>query len=179
MISPVDRLAALLQEGDNKLPPVQCWNPPLSGDIDIRIARDGTWYHEGSRFERQALVRMFSGLLKREGGEYFLVTPVEKWRIRVDDAPFVAINCEVIGTGSEQELVFHTNVEDRVHCNAQHPLRVVIDPVSGEPSPYVLVRSGLEAKLSRSVFYCLADLAQVRRDGTAGVWSNGCFFALA
>lgn len=171
------QVEALLNAGGHSLPPVHRWNPPLSGDIDIRIARNGDWYHEGTRFERQALVKLFASILKREGDEYFLVTPVEKWRIRVEDAPFVAIDCEVLGEGNEQQLVFMTNVDDRVHCNAEHPLRVVTDPVSGEPAPYVLVRDGLEAKLARSVFYRLVELAD-DQDGASGIYSGGVRFSL-
>lgn len=173
-----EHLAAFLAAGEKKLPPLHLWDPALSGEIDIRIARDGAWYHEGVRFERQALVRMFASILKREGDEFFLLTPVEKWRISVEDAPFLAIACEVIGVGQDQQLLFVTNVGDRVHCNATYPLRVVTDPVTGEPSPYLLVRQGLEARLSRSVFYQLADLAESHVDRPAGVWSGGHFFAL-
>lgn len=175
-MSDVDRLEALLR-GGNRLPPVQQWQPPLSGDIDIRIARNGDWYHEGTRFNRQALVTLFASILRREGDGYFLVTPVEKWRITVEDAPFVAIDCEVLGEGDRQQLVFITNVDDRVACDAQHPLRVVVDPATGEPSPYVMVRDGLEARLARSVYYRLVERA-VEHDGVAGVWGGGCFFAL-
>lgn len=171
------RVEALLRAGGNRQPPLAQWNPPLSGDIDIRIARDGSWYHEGSPFRREALVRLFSTILRREGDEYFLVTPVEKWRIRVEDAPFIAVDCEVVGSDRQQQLVFITNVDDRVACDAQHPLRVVVDPASGEPSPYVLVRDGLEARLARSVYYRLAALA-VDNDGATGTWSGGRFFAL-
>lgn len=172
-----EQVEALLKAGGNSLPPVHRWNPPLSGDIDIRIARNGDWYHEGTRFERQALVKLFASILKREGDEYFLVTPVEKWRIRVEDAPFVAIDCEVLGAGDEQQLVFITNVDDRVHCNADHPLRVVTDPATGEPAPYVLLRDGLEAKLARSVFYRLVEIAD-DQGGVPGLYSGGVRFAL-
>lgn len=170
-----EQVEALLKSGGNSLPPVHLWNPPLSGDIDIRIARNGDWYHEGTRFQRQALVKLFASILKREGDEYFLVTPVEKWRIRVEDAPFVAIDCEVLGEGAEQQLVFITNVDDRVHCNAEHPLRVVTDPATGEPAPYVLVRDGLEAKVARNVYYRLINLS-VPAGSAYGVYSGGgCF----
>lgn len=171
------QVESLLKAGGNASPPVHEWSPPLSGDIDIRIARDGTWYHEGVRFERQSLVRLFSSILKREGDDYFLITPVEKWRLRVEDAPFAAIDCEVVGEGAQQQLVFITNVDDRVLCDALHPLRVATDAFSGEPSPYVMVRDGLEARIARSVFYRLVDRA-VERGGVPGVWSNGQFFAL-
>ncbi len=172
------RVETLLRDGSGKLPPVQLWNPPLSGDIDIRIARNGDWYHEGSRFERIALVKLFSSILKREGDDYFLVTPVEKWRIRVEDVPFLAVDCEVLGEGKSQQLVFTTNLDERVHCNAVHPLRVVTDPLTDEPSPYVMVRNGLEARLSRSVFYRLASVVTHASD-PMGLYSGGQYFTLA
>lgn len=171
------QVESLLKAGGNAPPPLHEWNPPLSGDIDIHIARDGAWYHEGEIFQRQSLVRLFCSLLKREGDDYFLVTPVEKWRLRVEDAPFAAIDCEVVGEGGQQQLVFITNVDDRVLCDAAHPLRVATDTESGEPSPYVMVRDGLEARMARSVFYRLVDRA-VERDGVLGVWSGGQFFPL-
>lgn len=174
----IEQVEALLKTDGNSRPPVHLWNPPLSGDIDIRIARNGDWYHEGTRFERHALVKLFASILKREGDAYFLVTPVEKWRIRVEDAPFMAIDCEVLGEGREQQLVFITNVDDRVHCNAEHPLRVVNDPQTGEPSPYVMVRDGLEARVGRSVFYRLADLAADAGGGIPHIYSGGVTFAL-
>lgn len=171
------RVGLLLGGGSNTLPPLDDWKPPFSGDIDIRIARDGTWYHEGGRFGRESLVRLFSTILKREGDDYFLVTPVEKWRLRVEDVPFVAIDFETLGEGRGQQLVFVTNVDDRLLCDAAHPLRVEIDPANGEPSPYVEVRRGLEARLTRNVFYRLAGRA-VEHDGAIGVWSGGSFFTL-
>lgn len=173
-----DQVETLLKESGSALPPVQSWHPPLSGDIDIRIARDGTWYHQGTRFERESLLRLFASILKREGDEYFLVTPVEKWRLRVEDVPYIAIDVEILGEGEEGELVFRTNVGDSVHANALHPLRVETDPDTGEPSPYVMVRHGMEARLSRSVFYRLVENAELRDDGTVGIWSGGNFFAL-
>lgn len=166
------RVEALLKEGGSRLPPVYLWNPPPCGDIDIRIARNGDWYHEGTRFERIALVKLFASILKREGDDYFLVTPVEKWRIRVEDAPFTAIDCEVLGEGEAQQLVFTTNLDERVHCNAEHPLRVMRNQVTGEPSPYVMVRGGLEAKVVRSVYYRLAERV-VERAGWPVVLSGG------
>lgn len=168
---------ALLKEGGQARPPVHLWNPALSGDIDIRIARDGAWYHEGTRFEREALVRLFASILKREGDEYFLVTPVEKWRIRVEDAPFIAVDAEVLGDGITQQLVFRTNLGDTVHAGGHHRLRVVHNADSGEPSPYVMVRDGLEARVGRNVFYRLVDRA-VEHDGRVGLFSNGVFFPL-
>lgn len=168
---------ALLKSGSTSRPPVNDWHPPLSGDIDIRVARDGSWWHEGTRFEREALVRLFASILRREGDGYFLVTPVEKWRIRVEDAPFIAIDVEILGDGDMQELVFRTNLDDTVHANGRHRLRVLHDAATGEPSPYVMVRDGLDARVGRNVFYRLVDRA-VEHDGHFGVFSGGEFFPL-
>lgn len=158
-------------------PPVHLWNPALSGDIDIRIARDGTWYHEGAPIRREALVRLFASILRREGDDYFLVTPVEKWRITVEDVPFVAVDMEVSGAGEAQQISFETNVGDRVAAGRDHPLRFARDPGSGAPVPYVRVRDGLEARVDRKSFYRLAELGEVH-DGWFGVWSGGVFFGM-
>ena len=159
------------------LPPVHLWNPPFCGDLDIRIARDGTWYYLGTPFGRQELVRLFSTILKIEDGKYLLVTPVEKVGITVDDAPFVAIDFEVAGKGRDQEIVFETNVGDETIASAETPMRVVRDPKTGEPSPYVLVRAGLEALIDRKSFYRLVDICE-HHDGWFGVWSKGEFFGV-
>ena len=152
------------------------------GDFDMRIARDGTWYYRGSPIGRKPLVRLFSTVLRRdEAGGYWLVTPVERGRILVDDAPFVAVAMEVAGEGAGRQLTFTTNLDHIVAAGPDHPIRVAIDPDTGEPSPYVLVRDGLEALIARPVFYDLVELAEER--GTAGtrelgVWSGGRFFTL-
>lgn len=162
--------------------PVDQWHPPLSGEMDMRIARDGTWYHEGDPIERKALAQLFSSILRLdEDGRYYLVTPVERWGIQVDDAPFVATRLRVEGQGEHQRLHFTTNLEDEVTLDAEHPLRVEVDPETQEPSPYLLLRSNLEALVGRNVFYQLAELAVEREDRGAtrlGVWSCGHFFAL-
>ena len=158
-------------------PPVHLWNPPFCGDLDMRIARDGTWFYLGTPIGRAGLVRLFSSILKREGDAYFLVTPVEKVGITVEDAPFVAVDFEVSGEGRDQVLSFVTHVGDRAEAGPEHPIRMPRDDRTGEPSPYVLVRGGLEARISRAVFYELADLA-VERDGQLGVVSGGAFFPL-
>ena len=154
----------------------------LAGDIDIRIARDGTWYHEGRPIRRMALVRLFAGILERDSnGEYFLRTPVERRRIRVDDAPFVAVESTVEGDGPEREVRFRTNVDDRVTAGPDHPLRVAIDAATGEPSPYVHVRGNLEALIARPVYYDLVNAGRIgRRAGreVLGIDSRGCFFVL-
>ena len=164
------------------LPPVHAWNPPFCGDIDMRIARDGTWYYMGSPIGRKPMVRMFSSILRHDAdGKYYLVTPVEKVGIIVDDAPLLAVEMTVEGEGAERILAFRTQVDDVVVADAAHPIRGVIDPVSGEPSPYVLVRDRLEALIARAVFYDLVELAEEREvEGvlTLGLWSAGTFFAL-
>ncbi|WP_294612701.1 DUF1285 domain-containing protein [uncultured Roseovarius sp.] len=159
------------------LPPVHLWNPPFCGDLDMRIARDGTWFYLGTPIGRVELVRLFSTILRRDGDDYFLVTPVEKVGITVDDAPFVAVDFEVSGTGESQELRFETNVGDHMTADPDHPIRVIRDPETGEPSPYVLVRTNLEALIDRKSFYRLVDIG-VHHEGWFGVWSGGAFFGL-
>lgn len=158
------------------LPPVEKWHPALSGDIDIHIKADGSWWHEGAPFVRDKLVRLFASILKKEADEYFLVTPVEKWRIRVDDAPFVAQLMSVEGCGLNQQIQMVTNVGDGLVVNAQHPLLMGVD-VQGDWVPYVEVRAGLRAKVSRNVYYQLADIA-LENGGKAGVYSCGSFYLL-
>lgn len=161
--------------------PVERWNPALCGDMDMRIARNGDWYHQGERIAREALVRLFASILRRDAdGEYYLVTPVEKWRIRVDDVPFVTGLLDVSGSGREQQLTFTTNVGDRIVAGSEHPLDVHYT-TDGEPSPYLLVRGGLRALLSRALFIELAGLAEpFEEDGRSmlAVWSDGCRFTL-
>lgn len=171
-------LAALPKKGP---PPVHLWNPPYCGEIDIRIARDGTWFHEGSPIGRPAMVRLFASILKREGARYYLVTPVEKVGIRVDDAPFVAVDVTATGAGAQQRLTFHTLTDDTVMAGPEAAIRVARDPVTGEPSPYVHVRAGLEALIDRKTFYRLVDLGtheEVDGTGWFGVWSAGTFFPM-
>ncbi|MBQ0750682.1 MAG: DUF1285 domain-containing protein [Roseovarius sp.] len=157
------------------LPPVHLWNPPFCGDLDMRIARDGTWFYLGTPIGRPELVRLFSTILRRDGDAYFLVTPVEKVGITVDDAPFVAVDFESEGTGAAQTLRFETNVGDHVTAGPDHPIRVTRDPETGEPSPYVLVRANLEALIDRKSFYRLVDIGD-RHEGWFGLWSGGQFF---
>ncbi|WP_093114762.1 DUF1285 domain-containing protein [Salinihabitans flavidus] len=161
------------------LPPVHLWNPEFCGDLDMRIARDGTWFYLGTPIGRPELVRLFSTILRKDGDDYFLVTPVEKVGITVDDAPFVAVDFEAEGTGHDQLLTFETNVGDTAAAGPDHPIRVARDPDTGEPSPYVLIRANLEALIDRKSFYRLVDLgAHETVDGTDwfGLWSGGEFF---
>ena len=161
------------------LPPVHLWDPPFCGDLDMRIARDGTWFYQGTPIGRPALVRLFSTILKREGGKYFLVTPVEKVGITVDDAPFVAVDFRAEGQGEDQRLTFVTNVGDEASAGPEHPLRVIRDPESGEPAPYIHIRAGLEALIDRKSFYRLVELGtHAPHEGAEwfGLWSGGVFF---
>jgi len=174
-------LLAQIPKAEKGLPPVHLWNPDFCGDIDMRIARDGTWYYLGTPIGRKPMVKLFSTIIRRDGDDYFLITPVEKVGIKVDDAPFVAVTLEVEGQGETQVLRFSTNVEEQVVANDEHPLRVVIDPLTQEPAPYILVRHNLEALIHRNVFYQLVELAQTRQiDGQnwLGVWSCGVFFPI-
>ena len=170
-------LEAKKASGGKGLPPVHLWNPEFCGDIDMQIKRDGSWDYMGSAISRPAMVRLFSTILRHdEDGKYYLVTPVEKVRIRVDDAPFTVIEMRREGEGQEQVLHFRTNVDDSLVMDEAHPLRVEFS-TSGEPAPYILVRDRLEALITRSVYYELAEMVE-ERDGQFGVWSSGIFFAL-
>ena len=176
-------LASLQREaaGLRGLPPVEKWNPPHCGDIDIRIARDGTWFHLGAPIGRKELVRLFSTILRKDPDGFHLVTPAEKMRIAVEDAPFVAVLLRAEGEGREQRLVFATNVGDETQAGTDNPLRVETNPETKEPAPYVHVRRGLEAKIARPVFYQLVELAvpgEGAHNGFLGVWSCGVFFRL-
>jgi hypothetical protein len=161
--------------------PVHLWNPDFCGHIDMRIARDGTWFYQGTPIGRKPMVRLFANILRRDGDEYFLITPVEKVGISVEDAPFVAISLEVSGQGEQQVLRFTSNVEDSCEASAEHPLRVTIDPLTEQPSPYIRMRTNLDALIHRNVFYQLVELAVSRvMDGQSwlGVWSHGEFFVI-
>lgn len=176
-----DLLGQIPKQGKKGLPPVHLWNPPFCGDLDMRIARDGSWYYMGTPIGRPAMVRLFSTVIRRDGDRYFLVTPVEKVGIQVDDAPFVAVRLAVEGEGETQRLRFTTNVDDEVEVGAEHALRVVIDPQTQEPAPYVHVRANLEALVHRNVFYELVDLAipgVIDGENWLGVWSGGVFFPI-
>lgn len=159
------------------MPPLEQWNPPFCGDLDMQIKRDGTWFYEGTPIGRTELVKLFSTILWREGDKYFLVTPVEKVGITVEDAPFVAVDFDVTGSGAEQVLTFTTNLDDQAKAGEAHPIRVERDPETGEPSPYVLIRRNLEALIDRKSFYRLVDLG-AHHDGWFGLWSGGVFFGI-
>jgi uncharacterized protein len=163
-------------------PPVHLWDPPYCGDIDMRIAADGTWFYQKTPIGRPALVRLFASVLKREGDRYFLVTPVEKCGISVDDAPFLATELNVEGEGARRTLRFTTNVGDEVGCGADHPLRFEPEVGTGGLKPYLHVRRDLWAKVTRALFYDLVELGEERDvDGVRmyGVVSGGQFFVMA
>lgn len=171
-------IAAAKQAPGRGLPPVHLWNPAHSGEIDIVITADGRWVHEGATINRTPLVRLFSTVLRRDPDGYWLVTPVEKMKITVEDAPFIAT---ALDAGADAEgrpvLRFATNVGDEVEAGPDHLIRVEIDPATDEPRPYLHVRRGLEALISRPVFYELVEMAQ-ERDGTLGVESGGTWFPI-
>ena len=152
------------------------------GEFGLHIARDGTWLYRGSPIRRVPLVKLFSTVLRRaDDGSYWLVTPAERGRITVEDAPFLAVELTATGEGRDQILSFRTNVDDIVSADESHPLRVAADDATGEPSPYIVVREGLEARLTRAVFYELVELGREERTAEGvhyGVWSKGRFFIL-
>ena len=164
------------------LPQVHLWNPPFCGDLDMRIAADGTWYYLASPIGRPALVKLFASVLKREGDKYFLVTPVEKCGIVVEDAPFLAVELKVARGDRGRALCFRTNVDDWVACGSDHVLRFETEPETGGLKPYLHVRSGLWAKVTRALFYDLVELGEEHDIGGErmfGVVSAGAFFAMA
>ena len=161
-------------------PPVHLWDPPFCGDIDIRIAADGTWFHAGTPIGRPALVRLFASILRREADGVMLVTPVEKLRLMVEDAPFVAVEL-ALGEEPVPRLCFRTNVDEWVTADAEHPL-VFRPGAAGGLKPYLQVRPGLEARVSRALFYDLVDRGELREHGgqsTFGVASGPLFFTMA
>ena len=176
-ISAESLASAARKAGKKGPPPVHLWNPPFCGDLDMRIARDGTWFYLGTPIGRHELVKLFSSIIRKDDDDYFLVTPVEKVGITVDDAPFVAVDFNREGDG----LVFETNVQDMVVAGPDHPIRVIRDPQTGEPSPYVLIRRNLEALIDRKSFYRLVELGEVAThegEDWFGVRSQGEFFPI-
>ncbi|MET0249956.1 MAG: DUF1285 domain-containing protein [Sphingobium sp.] len=170
-------IARLLEE--KRLPPVEQWNPDHCGDSEMRIARDGTWFHQGSPIGREAMIRLFSTILRRESdGSYVLVTPAEKLSIVVDDAPFVAVELKSEGTGRNRQLAFRLNTGELVTTGPDNAL-TVRDGDDG-PHPYLHVRAGLDALVARSVYYELMNLALEEGGdaGRVGLWSGGAFFPL-
>ncbi len=181
--TPVRGLSDIDELTGKRLPPVHTWHPDHCRDIDIRIDSDGAWHYMGSPITRKRMVRLFSTILRRDDDErYYLVSPVEKCGIAVDDVPFVAIEMQVSGSGPEQDLGFVTNVGDEVIADASHPLRFIANRESGAYVPYVLVRDRLDARISRSVYYDLIEHGCVHHHDGAdrfGVWSGGRFWPMA
>ena len=161
----------LEQQRNKKLPPVETWKPKNLGAIDIKISRDGTWVHEGGEIKRKELVQLFSTILVKEENRYFLVTPVQKLRIEVEDAPFVAVSFQVRGEPPETDIIFETNVGDLVVLNKEHILWMA------KGKPYIHVRSGLNALLTRNAFYHLIDYG-VEKNGQLIIYSSGSSFSL-
>jgi hypothetical protein len=181
----LDIIAAAAKSSGERAPPVHLWNPPYCGEIDMRIAADGTWFYQKTPIGRPALVKLFASVLKREGERYYLVTPVEKCGIVVDDAPFLAVELNVVPTGDtdagDHILRFRTNIDDWVECGPEHQLRFEAE-AGGGLKPYVHVRSDLWAKVTRALYYDLVELGEEHEvDGTRlfGVSSRGAFFAMA
>jgi len=173
---------ALAQAGAKGPPPVERWNPPFCGDLDMRIAGDGTWFYLKTPIGRPALVKLFASVLKREGDNYYLVTPVEKCGITVDDAPFLAVELKIEDGALGRVLHFRTNVDDWVACGPQHALRFEPEVATGGLKPYLHVRRDLWAKVTRALFFDLVDIGEEREvEGRAmfGVASMGTFFPMA
>ena len=180
-LGPLEALA--LQTKNEKRPPLGSWSSGVARDFPLRISRDGRWHYLGSPIERASLVKLLSRVMVREGDEFFLVSPEEKLRIEIEDAPFLAVEMEQIGTGDLQKLVFRTNVDDVVIAGVDHKIWVNENPKTQEPSPYIEIRDGLDALINRAVFYDLAELAiytsvSPNKD-LCGVMSDGYFFNLA
>lgn len=168
-------LQALIEQ--RRLPPVETWDPPDCGHSGMRIARDGTWYHEGSPIRRPAMARLFSTVLRREpDGTHVLVTPVEKLVIDVDRTAFRAVGMESEGRGRDRRIALTLDSGDALILGPEHPLRLLEDEKG--PSPRVLVRHGLEAELERPVYYELAEIAIAEANDPPGLWSDGAFFPL-
>ncbi len=173
-------LQAILPKANSKrqLPPVESWNPPHTADIGMEIRKDGSWWHQGTRFTREKLVALFSTILRKDDdGSTYLVTPYEKVMVHVEDAPFLGVRVDAATDKGETVIVVTTNLGDQVELDGDHPLRVEIDDETQEPAPYLLVRGKLEAKLTRPAFYELVELAE-ERDGHLVVTSRGCEFDL-
>ena len=173
-------LEALLKTQSGKGPaPVEKWNPPYCGDIGMKIRADGVWIYGDSPIGRMPLVKLFAGVLRKDDdGKHYLVTPAEKVDVTVEDAPFMAVEMEVKGSGHEQSLTFRTNVDDIIEAGPAHPIRFVVEPGSEGLKPYLLVRGRLEALVTRALYYDLVELA-VDEDGRGlGLWSGGAFFPM-
>ncbi|KAB2914851.1 MAG: DUF1285 domain-containing protein [Hyphomicrobiaceae bacterium] len=172
-------LESLLKAQKGKGPaPVDKWNPPYCGDIGMRIRSDGVWLYQGSPIGRMPLVKLFASVLRKDAdGRHYLVTPAEKVDVAVEDAPFMAVEMEVQGSGRGQSLIFRTNVDDVVTAGPEHPLRFAVEPRSEGLKPYLLIRGRLEALVTRALYYDLVELA-VEDGGRLGLWSGSKFFPM-
>ncbi len=182
VVKGLDEAAADRGARSSGLPPVHLWNPPYRGPIPMEIRRDGTWYYMGTPIRRKPMVRLFSSVLRRDGDAYFLVTPVEKVGINVEDVPFVVVEMRVEQEGHVQILSFRTQVGDWVVADGEHPLRMEFGDETGEPAPYIHVRSRLDGRINRAVYYDLVELGEdalVDGERQFGVWSSGVFFPFA
>ncbi|MEL7543953.1 MAG: DUF1285 domain-containing protein [Pseudomonadota bacterium] len=182
--SPLERLEALLKATrGEKLPPVHKWDPPARPDIGLAISYDGSWSYQGDRIERGELVRLFSTVLRREvDGGYFLVTPVEKVPVTVEETPFVVVEMQIRSAGPEQDVLLRTSVDDVIAVSPVHPIRFVAEPPDGGLKPIVHVRDRLEARVNRPVYYELVEACSVtphEGEDHFGLWSSGTFFAMA
>ncbi len=160
------------------VPPVDSWHPATTRESRMRIARNGDWYYQESKIERQRMVRLFASILRRDHDDYFLVTPAEKLRIDVEDAPFVAVLLRVENDDGQQKLIFTNNMGDETIADSDHPIFVEYTQAEADPSPYIVVRKGLSALMSRAVYYQLAELVETHQ-GKLGVYSCGCFMDMA
>ena len=177
-ITPASIFQEISKMDDSVLPPVHLWDPPICENIDMRIDREGRWYFMNSPIGRERMVRLFSRVLRYDqDGHYYLVTPIEKIRLTVDDKPFLIIDYSINFKNGKQIINFITNTLDEFELGLDHPLRVEVDDLSNEPSPYVLVRNNLEGLISRNIFYKLVDIAE-KSKGSLGVWSNNIFFKI-
>jgi hypothetical protein len=180
VLSDIAKQIKVSQVAEKTYPPVHLWNPDFCGSINMRIAPDGSWYYMDTPISRPAMVKLFSTVLRKDDDDYFLVTPVEKLAIIVEDVPFFVVRCERTGAGKDQVLSFETLTDDMVIADKDHAIRVEIDEKSGEPSPYIHIRGGMEGRINRAVYYELVALAEPMQgnDNTYGVWSSGMFFPI-
>lgn len=160
------------------LPPVDKWHPEQTRESRMKIASNGDWFYQDSKIDRMRMVRMFASILRKDDDEYYLVTPAERLRIDVEDAPFIAVLLTVTQQHGQPQLVFTTNMGDEVFADSDHRISIEYSHAEADPSPYIEVRNGLRALMSRSVYYQMAELAEMR-EGQLGVFSDGCFMVLA
>ena len=169
--------AELSKLDDDTFPPVEEWNPPICDNVEMRIDRAGKWYFMNSPIGRDRMVKLFSRVLRKDDEEYFLVTPVEKIKIHVEDKPFLIVDFEITHSKDQQIVSFRTNTDEVFSVNQDHPIRIETNLSTNEPSPYVLVRKNLEGLLSRNVYYSLIDLCE-EMEGSHGIYSAGNFYKL-